>query len=138
MMATARELAFRVSHKAADSTNNLVYLIDGQEARSVLVYKSDFKYMGLALMVTILGVACVLPTFRGWWNLGRNVSMNPLEIAKAFDGTRMEHADSNANINMLLKEVGKEPVKYGAVSGNKLMMGAPEEVSDIPQGVVFR
>lgn len=140
MMATVRELAFRTAYKAADPNNitNVITMTDGEETRNVLVYKSNFKFLGLALMITFFGLVCILPTFTGFWNLGRRVSMNPLEIAKAFNGVRMQHADSNSNIDMLLKEIGKEPVRYGAVSGNKLMMEDPVVVADIPKGVVFR
>lgn len=139
-MATVRELAFRTAHKAADpqNTSDVVFMTDGVETRNKLVYKSDFEFLGLALMVTFLGLICVLPTFTGWWSLGRRVSMNPLEIAKAFNGVRMEHAESNANVDRLLMEVGKEPIRYGVVMGNKLMMGHPDEVSEIPRGSHFR
>lgn len=140
MMAIVRELAFRIAQRAANPSDptNMVPMADGTESRSILVYKSDFKFLGLGLMVTFIGLICILPTFIGWWGLGRRVSMNPLEIAKAFDGISMKHAHSNANLDRLLKEVGKEPIRYGAVAGNRLMMEHPESVADIPRGGRFR
>lgn len=47
------------------------------------VYRSNFRWFGAAATVQALCIALVLPTFIGWWTLGRPVSFSPIEIAKA-------------------------------------------------------
>lgn len=59
---------------------------------------------------TVMVLAClaILPTYWGWWELGREVSMSPLEIARAFEAPIMRDADSNATGHDLKKSVGSE------------------------------
>jgi len=146
MMATARELAFRVALRSANPANvtNMQPFVGGTQQQNVLIYGSNFMDLGIALLFTLLGVVCVLPTFFGWWKLGRKVSMSPLEIAKAFDAARLEDVDSNAETRRLLKEAGTRSVRYGAVSStlpaemDRLMMDEPNEVNVPSSGAVFR
>ena len=46
------------------------------------LYQTNLRWFGAAAGVEILCIALVLPTFIGWWRLGRRVSFSPLEIAK--------------------------------------------------------
>ena len=46
------------------------------------VYHTNLKWFGAAAAVEVLCIALVLPTFVGWWRLGRPVSFSPIEIAK--------------------------------------------------------
>jgi hypothetical protein len=68
------------------------------------------------VILTSIAVFFVTLTFDGYWTLGRNVSMSPLEIAKAFNAPLLESADSNADVKSLMRVVGERSVKYGAVS----------------------
>ncbi|KAF2866993.1 hypothetical protein BDV95DRAFT_503759, partial [Massariosphaeria phaeospora] len=55
--------------------------------------------------------------------LGRDVSMSPIEIAKAFAAPSLAGAsDPNATSKRLLQDVGDKPIKYGTVwdAGSKL------------------
>lgn len=54
----------------------------GQISGSHNVYRTDLRWFGGAAAVELLCVALVLPTFIGWWRLGRPVSFSPIEIAK--------------------------------------------------------
>ena len=58
----------------------------------------------------------VFPLFYGWWNLGRDVSMSPVEIAKAFKAPHTEGADANASVDKLLRQIGKRKARYGVVA----------------------
>ncbi|KAE9979303.1 hypothetical protein BLS_009932, partial [Venturia inaequalis] len=129
MLAAARELAFRLALKAADPTNSSSFqpLINGIQQQNVLVYQSKFLYLGLALLFTLASVLSILPTLYGWWQIGRKVSMSPLETAKAFGAPRLDGANSNAEVKSLLRAIGPMPVQYGAI-GSKLVVGYPYEV----------
>jgi hypothetical protein len=144
LLAGARELAFRVALNTANPSNatNLQPLLNGIQARNVLVYRSNFTNLGIALIFTLLGFFCVLPTFFGWWRMGRTVSMSPLEIAKAFGVAKLEGVDSNAKASKLLKDVGSVSVRYGAVGSSvekeMLLMSEPDHVSVPSRGTVFK
>lgn len=69
----------------------------------------------LAGAFAVIGIACasIIPTYWGWWRLGRSVSLSPLEIAKAFDAPLMEHARPNGTADDHLRVVGGMRVRYG-------------------------
>jgi hypothetical protein len=114
LVANARELMFRTAIAAANSST--VQVVDAFEVAPITVYQSDFLYLALASVFTFLAIILVLPTFYGYWNLGRSVSMSPVEIAKAFNASLLWNNDSNANAKGLVDELGYLDVRYGAVN----------------------
>jgi len=75
----------------------------------------EVQPQSLAAAFTLIVMAClsIIPTYWGWWRLGRPVSMSPLEVAKAFDAPLMQQADPNGTINDHLRSVGNTRVRYG-------------------------
>ncbi|KZF24777.1 hypothetical protein L228DRAFT_281818 [Xylona heveae TC161] len=88
------------------------------QASNHTVYVSHFKYLAGALVVMSLGILSVLPTFNGFWHIGRHVTLSPIETAKAFNAPilRTKPSHSNANMTQLLSLLGKKRVKYGEIS----------------------
>jgi hypothetical protein len=83
-------------------------------------YKTSFAYVGGALAATFITVLFVLPVYWGFWQLGRKVTLGPLEISHAFnapiiapDKTKNHHGD----FDEVLNEVGKRRVQYGQLVG---------------------
>jgi hypothetical protein len=83
-------------------------------------YKTSFAYVGGALAATLITVLFVLPVYWGFWELGRKVTLGPLEISHAFnapiiapDKTKNHHGD----FDEVLNEVGKRRVQYGQLVG---------------------
>lgn len=83
-------------------------------------YKTSFGYVGGAIAATLITVLCVLPVYWGFWELGRKVTLGPLEISHAFnapiiapDKTKNHHGD----FDEVLNEVGKRRVQYGQIVG---------------------
>lgn len=79
-------------------------------------YTTDFSYVAGALVATLITILLVLPVYWGFWQLGRKVTLGPLEIANAFnapiikpDNVRGQHGD----FEEVLQEVGKRRVRYG-------------------------
>ncbi|KAF2130903.1 hypothetical protein P153DRAFT_287946 [Dothidotthia symphoricarpi CBS 119687] len=112
MLDTMREIAFRTSVRAGkdqDSYNvtnaeqKVAYT--GTATRSV--YVTDFGYMAGAAAVSILSVLAVGLTFYGWWELGNNVSLSPLDIARAFDAPLLK-LESPGLVGMQRVQYGKE------------------------------
>jgi hypothetical protein len=54
----------------------------------------------------------ILSTYWGWWRLGREVSMSPLEIARAFGAPLLETADPNATGDDLKRELGTQEIRF--------------------------
>jgi hypothetical protein len=120
LLANARELMFRTAVAAANSSN--VQDVLALEEATIAVYESHYLYLALASIFTLLAIVLVIPTFSGYWNLGRQVSMSPIEIAKAFNAPLLKNGDSNAEVKQLIEELGERGARYGAVSnaiGNK-------------------
>ena len=46
------------------------------------VYHTEFKFFGAAAIIELACILLVVPTYWGWWRLGRPCSFSPLEIAK--------------------------------------------------------
>jgi hypothetical protein len=60
-------------------------------------------------------ILAVVPTFYGWWRLGRDVNLDPIETARAFDAPVLGGATalSNADVHMLVKNIGRRRIVYG-------------------------
>lgn len=71
--------------------------------------------MILGILVSLSGVIAIFPLYQGYWELGRSVSLNPLEIARAFDAPLFDSLDGNMSARDIEIERGSVAVKYGAV-----------------------
>lgn len=48
----------------------------------VNIFRTDFAYFAGAAVIQLFTILAVLVTFWGWWSLGRDFSLSPLEIGK--------------------------------------------------------
>ena len=115
---STRELMFRTAILSANETN--IQHVSAQVTGSHTVYHTNYLFVALATLVSALAIVAVLLTFQGSQRLGREVSMSPIEVAKAFGAPLLRGANSNARASALVKEVGHRPLKYGVVSDTKL------------------
>lgn len=99
------------------------------------VYKTQPKWLTAAFAVILLACISIVPTYWGWWHLGRPVSMSPLEIAKAFDAPLMQYADPNGSAANHLRTVGDMRVRYGyhATITEQRESDIPERLSYHPE-----
>lgn len=118
ILVAMREIMFRTAVQAAAGNASATQSIQAMESSTRTIYRSNFLFLGLGLLVTFLGVVAVLPVFRGFSMLGRNVSMSPIETAKAFSAPGLNSSDPNADSKTLLSEIGGRPVQYGEVLVN--------------------
>jgi hypothetical protein len=107
--------AWPISQPEGDSGIPIPQLIAMEQFSTVNIFQSHYSYLGTALAIMIIGVFVVIPTFNGFWELGRSTSLNPLEIAKAFNPDILSGTGSNASRKHLDKTVGKQEVRYGEV-----------------------
>lgn len=143
-----REIAFRTSVAAATVTNNTILFGNDSLVASGLplirnwtqtvsytgrstqiVYSISTAYLISAVVVSLLGVLAIAPLYWGWWELGRDVSFNPLEVARAFHAEILKDANWNMSKEGLVKVVGDREVSYRVVDE-----GVKEDLEDIADG----
>jgi hypothetical protein len=107
---------------AATSFNATMY-------RDSVHYSTNIYYMIGAVISNFICVLCVLPSYWGFWQLGRKVALSPFEIAAAF---RSPMVNTGGTIDDILRENGNQPVQFGRiVTGNaagQLGVAEPEYV----------
>lgn len=112
MVRAVHDIAFRSAIAAVNSTTP-VKSYPAVQVRSVNRYKANWAYLAASLAVTIIGVAMIVPSFYGWWQLGRKVSLNPIEMAEAFNAPVLQQQDVvHKDADHLLELVGDRKVKY--------------------------
>ncbi|KAI5206123.1 hypothetical protein E4T39_02601 [Aureobasidium subglaciale] len=110
-------------------------------------YQTNRAYMWGALASMLFCIICVLPSYYGYWQLGREVTLGPFEIANAFRAPVLDHpAVANARVKDLIREVGNRQVKYGEMirhdAPGRLAMAEPdarelgERISELMDGKV--
>lgn len=102
----------------ADWSKTYMQQLVVQQTRKEVVYRSQYLFLSIAVALTLFAMLCVLILSLGWWHIGREVSMSPVEIAKAFAAPALDGASSNARASTILKEVGNEKLRYGATWDN--------------------
>jgi hypothetical protein len=96
-------------------------------------YQTNKRFMYGALASILFCILCVLPSYWGYWQLGRDVTLGPFEIANAFRAPILDHPSvANAGVKVLIREVGQREVKYGQMVQNdasgRLAIAEPDAV----------
>lgn len=95
---------------------------EATQLTEVVHYKSNFIFVGFAFGITVLCILLVLPAFWHYGELGRRVTLNPVEIGSAFgapilvDNSHLHAAEPGSEgIDSLIKRIGKREIVYGFV-----------------------
>ena len=70
--------------------------VNTQELKDETYYVSRMGFAWGAFASTIIVVLLILPSYWGYWQLGRKVTLGPLEIANAFDAPAFSHVSTGA------------------------------------------
>jgi hypothetical protein len=89
------------------------------EERTVAVYRAHYVYTGIAMGVTYLTTLLTLLLMRGIRTHGRELTMSPLELAKAFNAPLLRLIGSNSRGSDIAKALGDVTVRYGEVRSEK-------------------
>lgn len=101
-------------------------------------YSTNWGFLAGAIASMLVCVICVLPSYWGYWELGRPVSLGPFEIASAFMAPVLEHsAAKTGDVKVLMKEVGEKKVQFGVVDASAVPVGE-ERLAIAEQTVVRR
>jgi hypothetical protein len=76
--------------------------------------------MAGALATMLFCVFSVLPSYWGFWQLGRKVTLGPIEIASALGAPVLQQPHARGDVDILLKEVGGREVRYGETHDGRL------------------
>ncbi|RFU27228.1 hypothetical protein B7463_g9107, partial [Scytalidium lignicola] len=123
ILSQLNEIAFRVSLYASSfpyrdtGAPSDPQVVTMQQVRTINVFRSDYRFLIASTVITMVSVVLITPMFLGWWELGRRVTLNPIEIAKAFDAPSLNGPGSNAPLSQLGKSMGGRGLKYGEVEG---------------------
>ena len=78
----ARAFSSSALQQQLDMKPNLNATVTGQQVGSHNVFNTNFYFFLAAAILQLFCISLVLPTYWGWWRLGRSVSFSPFEIAK--------------------------------------------------------
>ncbi|OGE49942.1 hypothetical protein PENARI_c019G05977 [Penicillium arizonense] len=124
---TIRELMFRsaVAQSAANSSSVIPQHPLAQETRLVNAYESHYRFLAATLAIMVLQAFAIAILLVGWHRLGRNVSLDAFDIARALGAPLLQKGSSNGTIDDLLACVGRVPLRYGEIIGPEEGAAAP-------------
>lgn len=96
----------------AANTQSIIVTQSSSEAR----YKSEYAWLAGALLATMIPTLTVLGMFWGYWQIGRRVTLSPIETAKAMGSPLLISEDGNSTARELVRELGRRRVRYGGVA----------------------
>lgn len=145
MLDSIREIAFRTSLVAGQTNSSIprqTVAVTGVQTYSV--YRTNWTFLVLGLVTSIAGVISTLATFYGWWRLGRDVSLNPLEVSKAFSARLLDSAGSNMSFQTFPDHATDFDIRYGYVDGvrmesstTRLLVDEASRIHEPQRGQVF-
>ena len=94
-------------------TDNTTQNFTAIQTQPILVYQSEYKYLAAAAVIICLALISVSVTLWGWWELGRKVSLSPLETAKALGAELFQHSNLPMDGARLAEEMGSRKFRYG-------------------------
>jgi hypothetical protein len=121
ILGAIREIFLRTS-VAASTKQNETQVVQAVETKTETVYQSHYEFLALNSVVLLGAAGIILSLHYGWWELGRAVSMSPIETAKAFGAPTLHGLGWNADSELLIRGGGDLELRYGEVA---LLDGVP-------------
>ena len=131
--------ALQARHSFFHPIGTLGYLVDyGLNVCAILLATTLYSNNPLLLCIFL-----VIPSYWGYWQLGRKVTLGPVEIAHAFRSPMTAPpadnpaavAKTNGTIQELMEEVGDRKVQYGQIVDGEakgiLGVAEPEHVERV-------
>lgn len=78
-------------------------------------YTLNPALIALGTFLSLASAIAIAPLYYGFWELGRPVSLNPLEMGRAFGAPLLRGLDGNATPEMMTVERGGMGIKYGTL-----------------------
>lgn len=101
----------------ADLSDPKNYNTTGDQYFRDVYHWTNYNFAIAAIVCTVAVIICILPAYWGFWQLGRDVTLGPMEIAYAFQGPAFAWVrDTNGHVDTLVKAVGDTRVKYAEIN----------------------
>ena len=116
-----------------------------EEVSTINVFHSEYHYLLGSSLLGAFFVLLVAPTFWGGWEIGRSVTLNSIEISKAFEAPFFQGSGSNVTEHELVQNIGSRLLRYGEAddqtraegSKRQLKLADPPEIAT-PTPCAFR
>ena len=121
IMASLNEIVFRISlnqthvnatANAMDNGWSQSQDLEASHVQSVTVFETWYAPVWVAILLMILGVISVFCTFLEWWKLGKPLTLDPMETARAFQAPIFSDQPRNVPLDALIKRTGDRMVRY--------------------------
>jgi hypothetical protein len=96
----------------ADWTPQTIQTFPVVQTTNSLVYTSVYPYLAVASVILVIAILAISTTLYGWWDLGRDVSLSPLETAKAFGAPIFQHWNLHMDSKHLARDMGQRKFMY--------------------------
>ncbi|KAK7973046.1 hypothetical protein PG988_007180 [Apiospora saccharicola] len=112
---TARELMFRSAIAYSDYNRSAVVPQELQVRQTKVAgaYKSNYEYLAITIACMVLQALVIAYMLYGWHRLGRDVSLDPFELARAMGAPLLQVGSSNSSIDAALTRLRRERFQYG-------------------------
>ncbi|KUJ06293.1 uncharacterized protein LY89DRAFT_412521 [Mollisia scopiformis] len=114
------------------------------QTTNISVFRSEYRFLVASTVLRTIFIFLITTTLFGWWELGRSVTLNPLETAKAFDAPLLRGPGSNPPLPALMRIVGSRNAKFGEVETyadehvrRQLKVADPVEVARPQDGIMY-
>ncbi|KAL1888678.1 hypothetical protein Sste5346_009383 [Sporothrix stenoceras] len=114
---TARELMLRsvVSYASQNPKKTSATQLVAQRTTVAATYESAYKFLAAAMASMALEMLLIMFLLYGWQHLGRHVSLDAFEIARAMGAPLLQHGSSNTEIDESLVPIERTKLKYGEI-----------------------
>jgi len=97
---------------ALDIAKDSYQYFQAVQETDTLIYISKYRYLAIGCGTLILAIMAILSTLWGWWELGRDVTLSPLETARAFGSFTFQYYDET-DAEKLAKRAEGRKFTYG-------------------------
>ncbi|KAJ4168316.1 hypothetical protein NW754_013650 [Fusarium falciforme] len=114
---TARELMLRSAIAYSDFNRTAVVRQELMVQRTEVLsaYKSDYMYLAITLACMVLQALIIAFLLFGWHRLGREVSLDAFEVARALGAPLLQGGSSNSDIHKALSPLRRHKLRYGEI-----------------------
>ncbi|KAI9815288.1 MAG: hypothetical protein M1827_002768 [Pycnora praestabilis] len=111
LLAIMNEIFFRTAISIANSSGTVQEVVATRTSAET-VFKSHYRYLVVAVAISLVCVLVVAPTFWGWWELDWDVALDPITTANAFNAPLLRGEVRYRDTKDILHHVGGMRVVY--------------------------
>lgn len=95
-----------------DAAQGSYEIFNATQTIDTLVYISAYQYLAAGSIILFIAIVAVWSTLWGWWEIGRDVTLSPLETARALGVHLFQHGAEMDAEGLVSRTVGRR-FRYG-------------------------